>query len=257
MVYVGLDSLSDAVVGSAIGASMFADLTSVAGHIYKHGLEHGLAEGIEPSEPPKISLHADEFNELVGDQFIPMVNKAGGSGFQVTAYTQTAADILAGIGSVAKAGQIEGNFNTIIMMRVKTKATAEMLTDQLPDVQVSQLTMVTRSQDSSNTENDIHFTSANEDRMTTETIPMLSPADLTALPKGQAFALIEGGQLYKLRLPLPDGNDDLPEDIDAIAQDMKKHYLGSTPENWFDVQNHGWFRKLALPDTKSSEVRHG
>ena len=32
---------------------------------------------------------------------------------------------------------------------------------------------------------------------------MLTPADLTQLPKGQAFALIEGGQLYKIRLPLP------------------------------------------------------
>ena len=89
------------------------------------------------------------------------------------------------------------------------------------------------------------------------TVPMLTPNNVISLPKGQAFALIEGGQLYKLRLPLPDGNDDLPEDIDAIAQDMKKHYLGSTPENWFDVQDHGWFRKLALPGEKSSEVKHG
>lgn len=37
---------------------------------------------------------------------------------------------------------------------------------------------------------------------------MLSPSDLVQLPKGQAFALIHGGQLYKIRIPLPDGSDD-------------------------------------------------
>jgi len=46
------------------------------------------------------------------------VNKAGGAGFQVTAYTQTWSDIEARIGNAAKAGQIAGNFNTLIMLRV-------------------------------------------------------------------------------------------------------------------------------------------
>jgi len=125
-----------------------------------------------------------------------MLNKAGGAGFQVTAYTQTAADILAGIGNEAKAGQIEGNFNTLIMLRVKTKKTAEFLTDQLSDVQVASLMAVTSARDSSDTESDTHFTSSNEDRITTETVPMLTPNNVISLPKGQAFALIEGGQLW-------------------------------------------------------------
>jgi hypothetical protein len=37
---------------------------------------------------------------------------------------------------------------------------------------------------------------------------MLSANDLVQLPKGQGFALIQGGQLYKIRMPLPDGGDD-------------------------------------------------
>jgi conjugal transfer pilus assembly protein TraD len=44
----------------------------------------------------------DEFNELIGDQFIPMINKAGGAGYQVTAYTQSGSDIESGIGSKPK-----------------------------------------------------------------------------------------------------------------------------------------------------------
>ena len=47
-----------------------------------------------------------------------MVNKAGGAGYQVTAYTQTWADVEARIGSRAKAEQIEGNFNSRIFLRV-------------------------------------------------------------------------------------------------------------------------------------------
>lgn len=104
---------------------MFADLVSVAGHIYKHGVEAGLPDGGRPATLPVISLHADEFNELIGDEFVPLVNKAGGAGFQVTAYTQTWSDIEARIGNHAKAGQIAGNFNTLIMLRVKELATAD------------------------------------------------------------------------------------------------------------------------------------
>jgi hypothetical protein len=37
---------------------------------------------------------------------------------------------------------------------------------------------------------------------------MLSPSDLVQLPKGQAFALIHGGQLHKIRMPLPDASHD-------------------------------------------------
>ena len=271
VVYVGLDCLSDTVVGGAIGASMFADLTSVAGNLYKHGLDHGQAvvygkDGkVLRTKLPKIALHADEFNELVGDQFIPMMNKAGGAGFQVTAYTQTAADILAGIGDHAKAGQIEGNFNTIAMLRVKTKATAEFLTDQLPDVQVSQLTAATSSRDSSDISNDTHFVSTNEDRQTTETVPMLVTNNVISLPKGQAFVLIEGGQLYKVRLPLPKGHDDLPEDLAAMAADMKHNYEASlpggvTPEDWYSAKDYGWYRDasndVAANDT-SKAVANG
>jgi hypothetical protein len=50
---------------------------------------------------------------LIGDEFIPLLNKSGGAGFQVTAYTQTWSDVEARIGSPAKAGQIAGNFNTL------------------------------------------------------------------------------------------------------------------------------------------------
>ena len=56
---------------------------------------------------------------------------------QVTAYTQTMSDIEARIGSRAKAGQVIGNFNNLFMLRVRETATAELLTRQLPKVEVT------------------------------------------------------------------------------------------------------------------------
>lgn len=82
-----------------------------------------------------INVHADEFNELMGDEFIPLINKGGGAGLQVTAYTQTLSDIEARIGNRAKAGQVIGNFNNLFMLRVRETATAELLTRQLPKVE--------------------------------------------------------------------------------------------------------------------------
>lgn len=51
---------------------------------------------------------------------------------QVTAYTQTSSDIEARIGNAAKTAQVQGNFNNMIMLRVRENRTAELLTTQLP-----------------------------------------------------------------------------------------------------------------------------
>ncbi|MEO8152355.1 MAG: type IV conjugative transfer system coupling protein TraD [Rhizobacter sp.] len=205
IVYVGLDALSSSSVAAAVGSSMFADLTSIASRIYKHGIDHGQSSALPPR---KLSIHADEFNELIGDEFIPMINKAGGAGFQVVAYTQTAADIEAKIGTPAKARQIEGNFNTRIYMRVLDDVTAEGFVLRVPEVYVASVTAVSRAADSSTPVDFADFTSMTEDKLTLEKVTALSPADLGQLPKGHAFALLNGGQLYKLRIPLIETQDD-------------------------------------------------
>ena len=71
---------------------------------------------------------------------------------------------------------------------------------------------------------------------------MLTPAELVALPKGQAFALLEGGALWKLRMPLPDAHDDplMPANFAAIAAAMTRAHLAHIPprrdpESWWRV----------------------
>ena len=187
---------------------------------------------------PTISLHADEFNELIGDEFVPLLNKAGGAGFQVTAYTQTWSDVEARIGNRAKAGQVAGNFNTLIMLRVKELATAEMLTEQLPRVEVFTLMSVSGVDDSSEPGSEVDFKSRNEDRISVSEVPMLTPAELITLPKGQAFALLDGGQLWKIRMPLPATDSDMPENLTQIANEMERTYI--TNDHWYRVQEPWW-----------------
>lgn len=257
IVYVGLDALTDTTVASAVGNSMFADLVSVAGHIYKHGVDVDpiSATQVTSNTMPTISMHADEFNELIGDEFVPLLNKAGGAGFQVTAYTQTWSDVEARIGSRAKAGQVAGNFNTLIMLRVKELATAEMLTDQLSRVEVFTLMSVSGVDDSSDPGSGVDFKSRNEDRISVSEVPMLTPAELVALSKGQAFALLEGGYLWKLRMPLPDtrGDQSMPEGLADIANEMERTYI--TNDQWYRVQEPWW---MAVADvSKPSELTEG
>ncbi|AMZ71402.1 MULTISPECIES: type IV conjugative transfer system coupling protein TraD [Pseudomonas] len=234
VVYVGLDALSDAEVASAVGNSMFSDLVSVAGHIYKFGVDFGLDKAVADKKIP-INLHADEFNELMGDEFIPMINKGGGAGIQVTAYTQTLSDIEARIGNRAKAGQVIGNFNNLFMLRVRETATAELLTNQLPKVEVYTASVMSAATDSSDPHGNTAFTSNTQDRVTATSVPMIEPAHVVALPKGQAFGLIEGGQLWKIRMPLPapDPDEVMPRDLQMMASYMRKRYVAA--DDWLDL----------------------
>ena len=232
VVYVGLDALSDFEVAQAVGNSMFADIVSVAGHIYKHGVDDGLP-GADAGKKVPINLHCDEFNELMGDEFIPLINKGGGAGIQVTAYTQTLSDIEARIGSAAKAGQVIGNFNNVIMLRVREEKTARLITDQLRSVTINTRMQMSMTSDNANVDTDVDFTSSGGDRITTTSVPMLEAADIVSLPKGQAFAILEGGQLWKIRmpLPLPDRGDNIPTTIKHLAEQMRDGY--KTSDQWW------------------------
>ena len=223
IVYVGLDALSDPDVASAVGNAMFADLTSVAGSVYKE------AQG--GHVPRKVCVHADEFNELVGREFVPLANKAGGAGFQLTVYTQTLSDIVARFDSQARAGQVVGNLGTLIMLRVKEQATAELLTSRLKDVEINHLMLESGTTDSSNPDTDIHFVSNTRQRITSQRVPMIHAGDLDALPKGHAFALV-AGTLYKLRLPLFSDDAELPTGIETMVAAMKGAYVGANNQDW-------------------------
>lgn len=88
------------------------------------------------------------------------------------------------------------------------------------------MTLVSGVTDTSDTTLEVDFTSTNQDRINVADVPMLSPADLIALPKGQAFCLLQGGQLWKVRYPLPDISADpaMPTGVREVTEGMLAKY---------------------------------
>jgi conjugative coupling factor TraD (TOL family) len=230
IVYAGLDALSDSVVSSAVGNSMLSDLVSVGGKLYKTGLDPHHPEG--KIVLATVCCHFDEVNEICGPEFVPMVNKLGGSGFRITAYTQSMFDLEAKVGDKAKAGQILDNFNHLVMLRVRSVTTANLLAEQVPKVDVYKLMPMSGVTDTAAQGTGVDFTSRNDDIITSTQVPMIEASDVLELPQGQAFALLEGNRRFKIRIPLADSTNDpfVPESLLKVANDMKGRYR--TSEHW-------------------------
>jgi len=110
-----------------------------------------------------------------------------------------------------------------VCLRVIEERTARFLTDKLSQrVPIYSLQPYSSVSDASNLGQEADFTSSNEDRISTNEVPMLTPNDLLQLPKGQAYCLIEGGQLWKIRMPLPqDEMQDIPMTVEEITFFMR------------------------------------
>jgi len=191
IIYIGLDSLTNPNIAQAVGKALLSDLVSTAGKIYK-----------EPHANYRLNLHCDELSEIIQDSFMKILNKAGGAGFQVTAYAQTIQDMEVALGSKAKASVTEGNFNTLIMLRVKNEETANLLVNILPRVDVVNHTQVSMANDTPHGEDSVYFNTTNEDRVQSTSVSMIDVSDVISLPKGQAFVISNGGEISKVRIPL-------------------------------------------------------
>ena len=143
--YIGLDSLTDAMVGSAIGSLLLSDLTAVAGDRYNYGVENR-----------PVNIFIDEAAEVVNDPFIQLLNKGRGAKMRCVIATQTFSDFAARTGSEAKARQVLGNINNLIALRVMDAETQQYITDNLPKTRL-QYIMQTQGM-SSNSDSPALFT---------------------------------------------------------------------------------------------------
>ena len=209
IIYIGLDSLSNFNVAQAFGKAFLSDLVSTAGKIYK-----------DSNNQYRLNFHCDELSEIIQDSFVKILNKAGGAGFRVTAYAQTKQDLEVSLGSTAMAEMTEGNLNTLIMMRVKNEETANLLVKILPQVGVVGHTQVSMVNDTPHGEEGIYFNTTNEDRVQTTNVPMVEISDIISLPKGQAFVFVNGGELYKVRIPMPSNDKSVPTDIKKLIREI-------------------------------------
>ncbi|MCD6056226.1 MAG: traD [Gammaproteobacteria bacterium] len=216
IVYIGLDAMSNKVLAQAVGKALIADLVSTVGRLYKQS-------STNQSAPHSLCLHADEFSDIIESQFVTLLNKAGGAGVKVIAYSQTLQDIESGFGgNHALAKMTEGNLNTLIMLRVKNRETAELLINQLPSVDILTPSQVSRVSDTPQGVDGVYFHTSNEDRVERVSVPMLSVNDIVSLPKGQAFVFVNGGELYKIRMPLPKNDNLAPNDMETLMQSVNR-----------------------------------
>ena len=239
IVYVGLDALSDQEVARTVGSSMLADLTSQYGRIYKEGRSQGLPDIPGARRDRPIRVHIDEANEPADKNLIPSLNKAGGANVSVTAYTQTSSDFEARLGNKAYAAQMLGNFNTLIFFRVQDEATAKILIEKQRKVNVGHVLTYSGATDSSDVHSSVDFVSSTQSREQRQQMEMLTVTDLTKLPKGQFFMIMNGNQLYKGRVPwlIPARGETVPENIREVAARMRHNYSSRIPD-WYSYRDY-------------------
>jgi conjugal transfer pilus assembly protein TraD len=195
--YIGLDSLTDAMVGSAIGSLILSDLTAVAGDRYNYGVD------LRP-----VNIFIDEAAEVVNDPFIQLLNKGRGARMRCVIATQTFADFAARTGSVAKARQVLGNVNNLIAFRVMDTETQTYITDNLPP---TRLRYILQNQGmSSQSDNPVLFSGNHGERLMEEEGDLFPPALLGQLPNLEYIAKLSGGRIVKGRLPILRAPDDHP-----------------------------------------------
>ncbi len=207
VVYIGLDALSNEAMAKAVSQAAIADLLTMIGKLYKTA----------PDKKFPLCLHVDEFSNLVRDEFINLLNKAGGAGVKVAAYTQTVNDLGAVFGTNKdKPKMLLGNFGTMIMLRVANEDTAETFVNCLERTQTRSATPYTTTSDKPDTQDGDFFTTQNTDSISEEYQSIIEVNHLFSLPKGQAFVLTDGGKLYKIRIPLPEKQQTIPNTFEEI-----------------------------------------
>lgn len=189
VLYVGLNSLTDKMVGSAIGSLLLSDMTAVAGNRYNYGVN------LRP-----VNLFVDEAAEVINDPCIALLNKGRGALFRLFVASQTIADFAARLGSEDKATQVLANLNNVIALRLVEPKTAEFVTAALPKTRVKYV-MRTQGQNTHGDEPIMHGGNQGE-RLMEEEIDLVPYQLLSMLPDLEYFGRVSGGRVIKGRIPI-------------------------------------------------------
>jgi len=190
VLYVGLDSLSDGVVGSAIGSLLLSDLTAAAGRIYN----------FMGDRTPPINVFVDEAAECLNEPCIRLLNKGRGAKFRLVVATQTIPDFASRLGSQEKAAMVLGNVNNKIALRTEDETSQEYLCKDMPDTVIRELSH-SQGQNSLITDPLKHGSTQSEQLKETEA-PLVAQQMFGQLPNCEYIASFAGGRIIKGRLPI-------------------------------------------------------
>ena len=197
VLYIGLDSLSNKIIASAIGSILLADLSSTLGAIYNF------------STPTDAYLFVDEVAEVANDQLIQILNKGGGAGIKSFLAMQSIADLTVRLGSKDKCEQVLANLNNIISLRVRSAETAKYVSELFGEVNTRSLE-VSYSSGSESSSAFTEFKSNTSRSLKSEKSALISAALLTRLPPLHYFAFLAGRGIYKGALEFIEAKREAP-----------------------------------------------
>ncbi len=209
VLYVGLDSLSDGVVGSAIGSLLLSDLTAAAGRIYN----------FMDGDTPAINIFVDEAAECLNEPCIRLLNKGRGAKFRLIIATQTIPDFASRLGSKEKASMVLGNVNNKIALRTEDESSQEYLCRDLPNTVVRDITH-SQGQNSLIT-NPLEHGSTQSEQLKETKAPLVEQQMFGQLPNCEYIANFAGGMVIKGRLPI------IGEDFNKIKKIKNNRIQGS------------------------------
>lgn len=187
VVYISLASMLLGDIANRIGRVILQDLVGFLGRRYAYGdLDHAAP----------LTILIDEFGDVAYSLFTNVLNKGGGAGARLILAQQSLADSEAPMGK-AQSRRVQDNLGTKIWLLLADDPTAEEATKglgtctvHLPETGVG-----------------IGYggvgglTGHSSRRLVAKEVPLIRPAWLTALPRGEAFVRM-GGEVWKVRIPL-------------------------------------------------------
>ncbi|MBV7542095.1 conjugative transfer system coupling protein TraD [Acidovorax sp. sic0104] len=188
--YLGLDSLADGTVGSAIGSMFLADMTAVAGDLYNYGIK----------TKKVVNIFVDEAAEVINNPTIQLLNKAGGAGFRMFIATQTFADFAARLGDENKARQVLANTNNKITLRVLDSETQKYISDGIPKIKARSMSVKYGHGIDANVHDP--YNASYQEAATLEEADLIPPGVLSELAPLHYFARLSGGKTIKGRLSI-------------------------------------------------------
>ncbi len=189
--YVGLNSLANSTVSTAVGAIMLADAASYAGNIYNYRRKE---------ERKFINIYVDEAAEVVNAALIQILNKGRGAFFRVFLATQAFDDFVVRLGSEPRATQTLANLNNTIFFKIPEPKTQRHITDNLREVEIQRLD----SQHSGGVNPDISAATRGNygEKLDKEWKPLLAPWTLGFIPPLHGFYKSTNGELFKIKVPI-------------------------------------------------------
>jgi conjugal transfer pilus assembly protein TraD len=195
VLYIGLDSLADSIVGSAIGSIMLADLTAVASDRYNFFKKNPLNK-----EMPPVNVFVDEAAEVVNDPTVQLLNKSRGAGFRAVVAMQTLADLEVRTGTSSGARQIIGNINNWLILRIIDAETQKYIAQALPMTAVKSMDLAYRS--ASDSTDPLSFSTTYQESLKEKDIELFPAALLGILPNLHYFCRLADGTTWKGKLPI-------------------------------------------------------